>query len=208
MFIPRTFLAATAAAVVFGVIIAPPINADDAQSVKSETVPATGSFTFTTSPGVLPAWNSANISMTAISPGSLTQLTATASQRLELPVVAKTGSANALSGGFRLTNTKTRESLNCLIPTVDTKARVLDCVTIGAGAVWETNRVFFAISEIGFRERGTNNSETTSTFRDMNFVVASTTMADYLNEQLSTTVFTTSVSIATGTLETTRMGER
>jgi len=168
------------------------------------TIPATGTFTFTTSPGIIPAWKTASIELSAISPASLTELTLSASERLEMPVVAKTGSANALAGGFRLTNTKTREVVNCLIPTLDTKALVLDCVTIGAGTVWETTKFFFGISAIQYREVTTESGMRTTTFTGMTFDIPDSATANFFNDELSTTVFTTSVTVATGTLEVTR----
>lgn len=101
------------------------VSAVDRSPNQTPTIVATGELILTTSPGILPAWDAARIELTAIPPASLTELTTSAAQRLQLPVVAKTGSANALSGGFRFTNTKTREVVNCLIPTIDTRARVL-----------------------------------------------------------------------------------
>ncbi len=168
------------------------------------TIPATGKFTLTTSPGIVPAWETAGLQLTAISPASLTELTLSASERLEMPVVAKTGSANALAGGFRFTNTKTGEVVNCYIPTIDTKARVLDCVTIGAGSVWETTKIFFAISKIESWSAFNANGERTSLLTGIEFKIPDAAAARFFNEELSTTVFTTSVTIATGTLEVTR----
>jgi hypothetical protein len=200
MFNPRKTLTAAVAVCAIGALTLTP-----AYAVNSvDTVPATGNFTLTTSPGILPAWTSAGIELSAISPVSLTELSLSASERLEMPVVAKTGTANALAGGFRFTNTKTRQVVNCLIPTVDTRARVLDCVTIGAGTVWETNKVFFAISEIGSRETVTESGMRTTTMSGMTFNIPDSATAKFFNDQLSTTVFTTSVTIATGTLDVTR----
>lgn len=160
------------------------------------TIPATGTFTFTTAPGIVPAWERESIVLTAVTPASVTDLTVTATSRLTMPVVAKTGSANALSGGFRLTNTKTRESIRCLIPTLDTKARILDCVLDNA-----ENGKIFTIETIGSRVSTTQDGLRTTEFTGMQFKVASSEVASTLNTKLSTTVFTTSVVIATGELE-------
>jgi len=203
MFNLRKARTAAVAACAMGAFVIAPANAVNSFNVI-DTVPATGKFTLTTSPGILPAWTSAGIELNAITPASLTELSLTASERLEMPVVAKTGSANALAGGFKFTNTKTRQVVNCFIPTLDTKARVLDCVTIGAGAVWETNKVFFAISGIDSRGSVTESGMRTTTMTGVTFNIPDSATAKFFNDQLSTTVFTTSVTIATGTLEVTR----
>ena len=179
-------------------------SAVDPNPSQTPTIVATGELTLTTSPGILPAWEAADVELAALPPASLTDLTASAAQRLELPVVAKTGSANALSGGFRFTNTKTHEVVNCFIPTIDTKARVLDCVTVGAGQVWQTNRIFFAISKIKSWTAFNANGHRTSILTGIEFKIPDNETADFFNDELSTTVFTTSVTIATGTLDVTR----
>jgi hypothetical protein len=179
-------------------------GANASQQREPVTLPATGTFTFTTAPGIVPAWDSASITLTAISPATLTTVSLTATEKIEMPVVAKTGSANALAGGFRLTNTKTRESVNCLIPTLDTKARVLDCVTIGAGQVWETTKVFFEISNIATWTAFNSDGERTSTLTGIELRIPDNDTANFFNEELSTTVFTTSVTIASGSLDVTR----
>lgn len=161
----------------------------------ANTIPAFGTFVLTTAPGIVPAWQSANIVLTAISPGSVTELTVTATSRLTLPVVAKTGSANAMSGGFRLTNTETRETIRCMIPTLDTKARVLDCVVNV-----DENLQPFVIDTIKARVSEVAGATRTTQFTGIEFRVASKDVADSLNKALSTTVFTTSVIIATGDL--------
>ena len=179
-------------------------NAVDRSPKHTPTIVASGELILTTSPGILPAWDAAGIDLTTISPASLTELTTSAAQRLELPVVAKTGSANALSGGFRFTNTKTREDVNCLIPTIDTSARVLDCVTIGAGQVWETTKIFFEISKIKSWTAFNADGQRTSLLTGIEFKIPDDGTANFFNDKLSTTVFSTSVTIATGTLDVTR----
>jgi hypothetical protein len=81
---------------------------------------------------------------------------------------------------------------------------VLDCVTIGAGAVWETTKIFFAISKIQSWSATNSNGERTSTITGIEFVVPDSDTAKFFNTELSTTVFTTSVTIATGTMDVTR----
>ena len=179
-------------------------SAVDRSPNQTPTIVATGNLTLTTSPGILPAWGAADIKLTAIAPTTLTELTSSAAQRIQLPVVAKTGSANALSGGFRFTNTKTREVVNCFVPTIDTKARVLDCVTVGAGQVWQTNKIFFEISKIRSWTAFNANGQRTSLLTGIEFKIPDDVTADFFNDKLSTTVFSTSVTIATGTLDVTR----
>lgn len=160
------------------------------------TIPATGTFTLTTAPGIVPAWEREAIVLTSIFPASVTGLSITATTRLTMPVVAKTGSANALSGGFRLTNSKTRASVRCVIPTLDTKARVLDCITDS-----NLNENLLSIDSIRSRTSQLVGTTRTTEFTGMEFRVASSDAAAALNKALSTTVFTTSVILATGELD-------
>lgn len=159
------------------------------------TVPATGSFALTTAPGIVPAWEREDIVLTAISPATGTDLSVAATTKLTMPVVAKTGSAVALSGGFRLTNTQTRETIRCMIPTVDTKALVLDCIVNV-----DENLQIFAIDKIRSRSSDVGFDSRTSQFTGMEFKVASLATADKMNKALSTSVFTPSVVIAVGDL--------
>ena len=162
------------------------------------TLPATGSFTLNTAPGIVPAWEREDIVLTAISPATATDLSVTATTKLTMPVVAKTGSAVALSGGFRLTNTQTRETIRCMIPTVDTKALVLDCIVNV-----DENLQIFAIDKIRSRSSDVGFDSRTSQFTGMEFKVASIATADKMNKALSTSVFTPSVVIAVGDLTVT-----
>lgn len=162
------------------------------------TLPATGSFTLNTAPGIVPAWEREDIVLTAISPATATDLSVTATTKLTMPVVAKTGSAVALSGGFRLTNTQTRETIRCMIPTVDTKALVLDCIVNV-----DENLQIFAIDKIRSRSSDVGFDSRTSQFTGMEFKVASLATADKMNKALSTSVFTPSVVIAVGDLTVT-----
>ena len=163
------------------------------------TQDATGAFAMTTAPGILPALTSAGITFEAITPGSRTTSVTTATTRISLPVVAKTGTANATAGGFKFTNTKTRESISCFIPTIDTRARVIDC-KLNTGF----NDTMFLIETIESREFLGNSSIRTSAFTGMTIKVKSAMTAQTLNDTLDTTVFSSSVTFATGNLIVTR----
>ena len=164
------------------------------------TQDATGAFAMTTGPGIMPALTSAGITFEAISPGTRTTSVTTATTRISLPVVAKTRTANATAGGFKFTNTKTRESISCFIPTIDTRARMIDC-KLNTGY----NDIFFEIEDIESREFLSNNSIRTSVFTGMTIKVKSELTAQTLNDTLSTTVFSNSVTFATGNLTVTRL---
>lgn len=180
-------------------ISVPAAKANELAFGNPATTTATGVFTLTTGPGVQPAWDSAGITLTAVSPGTATFSTSAATTKLSLPVVAKTGTANATAGGFRLTNTKTKESVRCFLPTIDTRARVIDCV-LDAGY----NSTLFKIDSIATREFFGNGTFRTSVFTGMNIKITSPEFAKVLNDALSTTVFSASVTVATGELTVTR----
>ncbi len=177
----------------------PAAHANELAFDNPATTEATGIFTMTTGPGIQPAWDSAGITLTAISPGSTSASTASATTKITLPVVAKTSTANATAGGFRLTNTKTKESVRCSLPTVDTRARVIDCIT-DAGY----NSTLFTIDSIQTREFFGNGTFRTSIFTGMVIKITSPEFAKILNEALSTTVFSASVTMAIGDLTVTR----
>ena len=191
--------AAMAAAVASGALLISAVSGVGANAFTNpNTVPATGSFALTTAPGIVPAWEREDIVLTAISPATGTDLSVAATTKLTMPVVAKTGSAVALSGGFRLTNTQTRETIRCMIPTVDTKALVLDCIVNV-----DENLQIFAIDKIRSRSSDVGFDSRTSQFTGMEFKVASIATADKMNKALSTSVFTPSVVIAVGDLTVT-----
>jgi len=191
--------AAIAAAVASGALLISAVSGVGANAFTNpNTVPATGSFALTTAPGIVPAWEREDIVLTAISPATGTDLSVAATTKLTMPVVAKTGSAVALSGGFRLTNTQTRETIRCMIPTVDTKALVLDCIVNV-----DENLQIFAIDKIRSRSSDVGFDSRTSQFTGMEFKVASLSTADKMNKALSTSVFTPSVVIAVGDLTVT-----
>lgn len=163
------------------------------------TQDATGAFAMTTAPGILPALTAAGITFEAISPGTKTMSLTAATTRISLPVVAKTGTANATAGGFKFTNTKTRESISCFIPTIDTRARLIDC-KLSTGF----NDTVFLIDTIDSREFVSNRSIRTSVFTGMSIKVKSAMTAQTLNDTLDTTVFSSSVTFANANLIVTR----
>lgn len=177
----------------------PAAQANELAFDNPATTEATGVFTMTTGPGIQPAWDSAGITLTAISPGSTSISMTTATTKITLPVVAKTGTANATAGGFRLTNIKTKETVRCSLPTVDTRARVIDCV-LDAGY----NSTLFTIDSVQAREFFDNGVFRTSMFTGMVIKITSPEFAKILNDALSTTVFSSSVTMAIGELTVTR----
>ncbi len=161
--------------------------------------PATGNFTWTTAPGIMPAWDSAGISLVGVSPASVITNQTTNTARVNLPVIAKASTANATAGGFRFVNIETGEQVRCSVPTVDTRARVVDCV-LPSGY----NSAVFEISAID--ERTKLNTETTRTtiFQGIELRIINREMANRLNDDLDTSVFSASVVIGDGTLIVTR----
>ena len=160
----------------------------------ADTVPAMGSFTMTTAPGILPAWSASNITIIGVAPASVTTSRFSSDATITMPLVAKNGTANASAGGFRVTNTESGDSFRCLIPVVDTRARVIDCLT-DAGY----NLTVFSIEEIDDRQTLTTSSTRTTIFEGMEIRLTASG-ASMLNRELDTTVFSTSVAVADGTL--------
>lgn len=161
--------------------------------------PATGNFTWTTAPGIMPAWDSAGISLVGVSPGSVITNTSTGTARVNLPVIAKAGTANATAGGFRFVNIETGQQTRCSVPTVDTRARVVDCV-LPSGY----NSAIFEISEIAERTKIIGSRTRTTIFQGMELRIINREMANRLNDELDTNVFSASVVIGDGSLTTTR----
>ena len=166
---------------------------------SAEEVPAEGSFTFTTGPGILPAWDSAGISIVGVSPGSVITNTSTKTARVILPLVAKAGTANAAAGGFRFLNTETGDSFRCSNPTIDTRARVIDCV-LPSGY----NSTVFAITDIKGRAKANTDTTKTTIFQGMRIQIINREMANRLNDELDTNVFSASVILADASLIVTR----
>ena len=160
--------------------------------------PATGDFSMTTAPGILPAWSSAGITIAGIAPASVTTTRFATDATVTLPVVARAQSANATAGGFRITNIETGASVRCQIPTIDTKALVVDCLTTSG-----YNTALFSIENIATRQAFASSTNRTTIFQGMDLKLTSAG-ALALNRELGTTVFTTSVRVATGDLTVTR----
>ena len=178
---------------------APAANATDTKTVDPRTVEATGTFTFTTSPGILPTWASAGIVLVGISPGSVMTASASLNARITLPVVAKTGTANATAGGFRFLNSQTGATVRCQVPTIDTRARLIDCVLTDG-----TVSTLFVITEITDRFKVSDRESTTTFFRGIDLSFVDSASAASLNAALGTNVFSASVSVARGALEVSR----
>lgn len=160
--------------------------------------PATGTFVYTTANGILPTWTAQSIRITGVSPGSAITDGRQLRARVSIPIVGTKGSANFAAGGFRLTNTDTGDYVNCATPVIDTKAKVIDCVVAG------TNRRIFSITKLGTRSSYSGPSFTTTTWKGLELRVASTAMADYLNETLEANTFSPSVIFANAQLVVTQ----
>jgi hypothetical protein len=163
------------------------------------TQTASGSFTFTTANGILPTWASAGLVISAVDPGRAITMGGSTSATVTLPIVAKTGTANAAAGGFRITNTETAKTIRCSSPTIETTARVVDCV-LNDGS----NARLFAIGGIDETRITTGVFTRTTVFEGMQIRVNGTAMADLLNDELSTNVFSPSVTFARGNMDVTR----
>lgn len=163
------------------------------------TVPASGAFSFTTANGILPTWSSDDIVLVGVSPGSVVTAASNLSARVSMPIVAKTGSANAAAGGFRFYNSSTGASVRCSTPTIDTRARVVDCV-LPTGK----NAQILRISSIGRRSLVTGGSTVTWVYRKIVLRINGQSAADTLNTALDTTAFSPYVTVGIGDLVVTR----
>jgi len=159
------------------------------------TAPATGTLTFTTGPGITSTWDRAGLRVAGLAPGVATTLATPPSITIELPIVARTRTANAAAGGFRITNTLTNATFMCASPTIDIKASAVDCVRPDG-----TNFRLFKIMSIDSRIRLLGNTTLTRVFRGIRMQIASASVADELNNRLATRVFSPSVVTATGDL--------
>lgn len=186
----RAILAAACAAIL--VTAAAPARA-------AETLEASGTFSFTTGNGILPTWTSESIVLVGISPGSVVTAASNLTARVFVPIIAKTGTANAAAGGFRLVNTETGVSVRCSNPTIDTRARLVDCVLADG-----SNAALFKITDIRTRSRVTGSSTTTTIFRGVQLKINGQQQADFLNDELATTAFSPYVIVGTGDLVVTR----
>ena len=172
--------------------------APSASAFEPGTQIADGTFVFKSGNGILPTWNSEDLRLTGVSPGSaLTNSTGT-SATITLPIIAKNGSANFASGGFRITNTATGAFVNCATPAIDTRARVLDCVLRGG-----TNLPLFAFESIATRSFGLIGDTVSADYTGMVIRVAGQRAADFLNDELDTNAFSPYVTVATADLSVT-----
>ena len=188
----RVFALLTGIAVSLAALVSAP-------AASADEVPADGTFSFTTGPGILPAWDSAGISLVGVSPGSVITNTGTNIARVTLPLVAKSGTANAAAGGFRFINNETGEGFRCSTPTIDTRARVIDCV-LPSGY----NAAVFEISDIAERTKVNTDVTKTTIFQGMQLRIINREMAKRLNDELDTSVFSSSVVLGNGSLIVTR----
>ncbi len=161
----------------------------------ADTVPASGTFSFSTGNGILPTWAAEDIVLVGVSPGSVVTTSTGTTARVSLPIVAKTGTANAAAGGFRLLNTVTGQAVRCSTPTIDTRARLVDCVLADG-----TNADLFEIASIRSRARVTGTSTRTTIFRGVELRINGQAMADTLNEALDTYSFSPFVTVGMGDL--------
>ncbi len=166
-----------------------------AQAASVDTVPASGSFTFSTANGILPTWTSEDVVIVGVSPGSVVTATSNLTARVFLPIVAKTGSANAAAGGFRLNNVRTGATVRCSSPTIDTRARVVDCVLADG-----TNAALLVIKSIRSRSQIVGSYTVTTIYRGVQLRLNGQKTADMLNETLDTTAFSPYVTVGTGDL--------
>ena len=176
------------AATLLALVSALPATADE--------VPAQGSFTFTTGPGILPAWSSAGISQGCL-PGSV--ITNTSRIRLaESCHWSPSRDSQCRRRWFSLPQHGNGESFRCSNPTIDI-ARVIDCVL-----PFGYNSTVFAITDINARAKADTESTKTTIFQGMRIQIINREMANRLNQELDTNVFSSSVTMAQGSLVVTR----
>lgn len=170
-----------------------------AQAAPIGTVPASGIFSFSTANGILPTWASEDIIVVGVSPGTVTTASSNLTARVSVPIIAKTGSANAAGGGFRLYNSRTGANVRCSNPTIDTRARLVDCV-LPTGK----NAALFTIKSIASRTRVIGHSTITWIYRGLVLGINGQDMADMLNDELDTMSFSPYVNVGSGDLVVTR----
>lgn len=188
------FLLRTAVAVVVASAVA--VVGSPAHALPpGETIPITGTFSFTTANGVVPTWEADDIALIGVMPGSVVTTASGITARLSLPLVAKTGTAYAAAGGFRLLNRKTGVSVRCSTPTIDTAAKLVDCVLADG-----TQEALLLISRINGRSRVWGSNTVTSIFRGVEVRINGQEAADLLNDALDVNTFSPSIAIGTGDL--------
>ncbi len=187
----RTRVALVGAALTGSVLLAPAAQA----LPPGETIPITGTFSFTTANGVVPTWEADDIALIGVMPGSVVTTASGITARLSLPLVAKTGTAYAAAGGFRLLNRDTGVSVRCSTPTIDTAARLVDCVLPDG-----SQEALLLISDIDSRSRVWGAATVTSIFRGVEVRINGQDAADLLNDTLDVNTFSPSITIGTGDL--------
>jgi hypothetical protein len=165
----------------------------------ADTKPASGTFTFVTANGVLPTWSIDGLVIIGVRPGSVDTTLLNTRATVALPVVARTGSAVAAAGGFRINSIVSNASFRCSSPTIDIRANVVDCVLING-----TNASLFAITSPGKRSRVSGASTVTDFYKGMSLRLNGQRMADMLNTALGVSTFSPSVTIATSDLVVTQ----
>ena len=168
-----------------------------AAAAARSTQDASGRFTFTTGNGIFPTWDAAGLRLTGVSPGSVITNAQGTKARVSIPVVAINGSTVFAAGGFRLTNVKTGDFINCATPAIDTRALLVDCSVQG------TNLKLFRITAMDRPQRINGTYTTTSIYRSVELRLANTSMAKLMNDRLSTNVFSSFVIVGTGELTVT-----
>jgi hypothetical protein len=187
--------AATLAGIAAALVAALLPAAGPAGAATIDTVPASGTFSFTTANGILPTWGSEDIVIVGVSPGSVVTATSNHTARVSVPIIAKTGSANAAAGGFRLNNVTTGQTVRCSNPTIDTRALLVDCVLPDG-----TNATLFRIASMRSRSQVTGSATITQLYRGIQLRINGQKQADYLNKALSTTTFSPYVTVGIGDL--------
>ncbi len=198
----RQRIARVAAATV-AALLAMAIPATAEHTALDDATSASGTFAFRTGNGILPTWERAGLRLTGIAPARVITSTLGASTlgtnaSVTMPVVARDGSANFAGGGFRIANVKTGASITCASPNVDTRARVVDCVTRDGA-----NLSLFSIPSLGTRRTFSGSVTTTTAYRGMVLRIGNQRVADALNDELDVAVFSPYVTVATADLTVT-----
>jgi hypothetical protein len=164
----------------------------------STPVPATGSFSFTTGPGILSTWDYNNIKVSTSAPASYSTKNTGTQGTANFPVVARQQTAVFTGGQIRITNSKTGEYINCLNPAVDVLVKVVDCVMAD-----KTNKRLFTIAKIGAVKTLNSVYTTTTSYTGLDLKITDQATADWMNAKLRTNTFSPSVVFATGELVST-----
>jgi hypothetical protein len=160
---------------------------------------AGGTFSFRTANGILPTWEADDLRLTGVSPGRAITNAQGTSAVVTLPIVSRSGSTNFAAGGFRLTNIRTGDFVNCATPAIDTRARVVDCALRDG-----RNGQLLRMERITTRQIVRGALSTTLIWSGIALRVADQSAADFLNKELGTNVLSPYVTFATGELTVVR----